>query len=981
MKILSILLNNLNSLRGEHCVDLTAEPLASAGLFAITGSTGSGKTTLLDAITLALYGKAARYGKLANPEHMMSRHCGECSAEVAFEVPSGAFRAVWQRHRSRNDPNGVLQPPKRYIYDGAGQSLTRGTKEAERMIEDLIGLDYSRFLRSALLAQGEFARFLKADPDDRAGLLESLTGTEIYSRLGTRAHEEAGRREQDLQMLEMKIGQIAILDDEKRTEIAEAIKKTNARRQELDKEIKIGSEKLTKIGSLEKERINEAQAFKEQSLLEEQKKDSKQNLEKLSRHQLSVPFTEKLADHKNSELALDSATNAREDADATESEAIEEFIEANFILHSSIEAELKEAETRADEARDIVEVQEEAASEACAWLKKHKKDAVLQEQITTLVKGISDLKNQRNTLSKEWSTWKAIASKVERGAGKRFADDIEKISTAGLQGLLDDFVEETTAHKKLIDKESSEAKKELDRSKDHLEKARQVAHFEEYLPELEDGEPCPLCGALDHPYSDDAPTASNLAKLENYVEKAEKNLERAKNEKNKLGEKIPELRTQRSGVLREFKKLVGLSKKLSEALKTCGEILPHPGKEVTLEKALEKRASAYRSQFKAEEKANSLKKEAAKEVKGAIKEAGLLEKKLEKLEPMSDEIEFEPLESKDLLEVSEAEEEHSVVEKEKNDAVKVASLRRMDEKSARDKLKKTERPLKAAIKKSEFKTLDVLRAARLDPAEVKKFEKLKKDLENREVQGKALLKQARQEIKKLLVEGVLENKKAEDFKTRQQKLRLERDEVLKHLATCQNQIKEDEKNRKRKKEQEKELVENREALKVWRHLKELIGSHNGKKFRLYAQAISLDILTRHANSHLQRLSDRYLICREKGVDLDLEIEDLHQAGTRRPMASLSGGESFLASLALALGLSDLAGRTVRIDSLFIDEGFGSLDQDTLEIAIDALESLLQQEKTIGVISHVPLLKERIATQIVVKKEAGGVSTIRVVSNC
>ena len=181
-------------------------------------------------------------------------------------------------------------------------------------------------------------------------------------------------------------------------------------------------------------------------------------------------------------------------------------------------------------------------------------------------------------------------------------------------------------------------------------------------------------------------------------------------------------------------------------------------------------------------------------------------------------------------------------------------------------------------------------------------------------------------------------------------------------------------------EEEHELVENREALKVWRHLKELIGSHDGKKFRLYAQAISLDILTRHANSHLQRLSDRYLIRREKGVDLNLEIEDLHQAGTRRPMASLSGGESFIASLALALGLSDLAGRTVRIDSLFIDEGFGSLDQDTLEIAIDALESLLQQEKTIGVISHVPLLKERIATQIVVEKEAGGVSSVRVVSN-
>ena len=97
------------------------------------------------------------------------------------------------------------------------------------------------------------------------------------------------------------------------------------------------------------------------------------------------------------------------------------------------------------------------------------------------------------------------------------------------------------------------------------------------------------------------------------------------------------------------------------------------------------------------------------------------------------------------------------------------------------------------------------------------------------------------------------------------------------------------------------------------------------------------------------------------------------------MASLSGGESFLVSLALALGLSDLAGRTVRIDSLFVDEGFGTLDPETLEIAIAALETLRQDHKTVGVISHVSLLKERISTQIVVEKLAGGVSQIRIVS--
>ena len=97
------------------------------------------------------------------------------------------------------------------------------------------------------------------------------------------------------------------------------------------------------------------------------------------------------------------------------------------------------------------------------------------------------------------------------------------------------------------------------------------------------------------------------------------------------------------------------------------------------------------------------------------------------------------------------------------------------------------------------------------------------------------------------------------------------------------------------------------------------------------------------------------------------------------MASLSGGESFLASLALALGLSDIAGRKVRIESLFIDEGFGSLDSDTLDLAISALETLRQDNKTVGVISHVDLLKERIATQIIVEKQSGGTSCFRIAS--
>jgi DNA repair protein SbcC/Rad50 len=165
----------------------------------------------------------------------------------------------------------------------------------------------------------------------------------------------------------------------------------------------------------------------------------------------------------------------------------------------------------------------------------------------------------------------------------------------------------------------------------------------------------------------------------------------------------------------------------------------------------------------------------------------------------------------------------------------------------------------------------------------------------------------------------------------------------------------------------------------WNQLCTLIGSADGKKFSRFAQGLTLARLTELANRHLQKLSDRYLILKSAEKDLELQIVDHYQADMVRPMATLSGGESFLVSLSLALGLSDLAGRKVQIRSLFIDEGFGTLDADTLDIAITALENLEASGKMIGIISHVEALKDRIGVQIEIRKEAGGYSRIRLKS--
>jgi exonuclease SbcC len=167
----------------------------------------------------------------------------------------------------------------------------------------------------------------------------------------------------------------------------------------------------------------------------------------------------------------------------------------------------------------------------------------------------------------------------------------------------------------------------------------------------------------------------------------------------------------------------------------------------------------------------------------------------------------------------------------------------------------------------------------------------------------------------------------------------------------------------------------------WDRLRELIGSADGSAFARFAQGLTLERLTGLANRHLGQLNPRYRVRRASGQaadDLELEIVDHYQADTARPMRSLSGGESFLVSLSLALGLSELASGSTAIESIFIDEGFGTLDADSLEVAMAALENLQAGGKTIGVISHVPAMQERIACQIRVIKESGGCSRVEVV---
>jgi exonuclease SbcC len=177
-----------------------------------------------------------------------------------------------------------------------------------------------------------------------------------------------------------------------------------------------------------------------------------------------------------------------------------------------------------------------------------------------------------------------------------------------------------------------------------------------------------------------------------------------------------------------------------------------------------------------------------------------------------------------------------------------------------------------------------------------------------------------------------------------------------------------------------EIERQQEAEQRWGKLSELIGSSDGKKFRNYAQQFTLDVLLGYANAHLGQLARRYRLERVSfagAPSLALMVRDQDMGGEVRSVNSLSGGESFLVSLALALGLASLSSNRVRVESLFIDEGFGSLDSETLGVAMDALDALQSMGRKVGVISHVQEMTERIATKVLVRPAGGGSSAVLV----
>ena len=933
MRLLAVRLQNLNSLSGTHEVRFDAVPLSAAGVFLITGPTGAGKSTLLDAMTLALYGRAARYGN-DRADEMMSRHTAECLAEVDFETGGETLRAIWRLRRARGKADGKLQPVERRLANATtGVILAEKAAEMDRIIEEKTGLDVQRFLRSVLLAQGQFAAFLKAKPNERAELLEKITGTEIYSDLSVLAFETHKAKDEAARTLKDRLGAMTVLDDAGRANLESSLVEARAAAERLHTESQAA--------------MQQQHAQREHAVIvaEITQLTAAHHVLKLSQEGFSAEVAKSRAATEEAKQLRAKREPVWEQAAgmAAQSEQFEKQLGESRAMYQTWAKEQKEAAARREATEKALAAHLETTQALEAWLKQNAGDAELGDRLPKLREAVRE--------------WRAAFEKLSEGR-KRHAEaqtlqqNLTKAETVA--AALTKQGTEGTAKAKRERAELERLTQALEAQKELTRHAEKVAGFDEQRHDLKPGEACPLCGALEHPFAhgeanfeSQLQSARKLLKgLEQQREKANRDLvalerELAKNEAEVVAEqkriaetkkRVSELEAPADGVLEEWS---AEEEQKRKAVPLGGQTSPQDAeREIG---ALEKRAAMF-----AKKRDEAVQKRSERQkIEGDIQ---LARQELAAKTQRLDELKTE-----------------GVTLRAKADALKAQLSELLGGKTLSEDRQLHEGNVATAEKswreaEAKHNALQTQSAATV--AKLEQLEARRQPFAGQSVLDEDALRALETNAKRL--NGAFATKRTE-------------------LGSLEQQVRNDDEARKRRESGGAELqAAEAEALR-WGRLKELIGSADGAKFSRFAQSLTLRQLIGLANEHLKTLAERYRLMAAEGDELDLRIVDLFQANVDRPMESLSGGESFLASLALALGLSELASRHHPIDSLFIDEGFGTLDSETLEVALSALENLRARGKTIGLISHVDLLKERLTTQVRVVRGAGGTSRIEVVA--
>ncbi|MGY2365105.1 AAA family ATPase [Pseudomonas azotoformans] len=1211
MKILAIRLKNLASLAGPFEIDFTAEPLASAGLFAITGPTGAGKSTLLDALCLALFGAVPRLGdtgqakmpdadsdiSIGDPRTLLRRGTGGGYAEVDFVGVSGRrYRARWEANRARDKASGKLQNSRQSLIDlDSDQLLASQKTEYKTQLELALGLNFEQFTRAVLLAQSEFSAFLKANDNERSELLEKLTDTALYTQLGRRAFDKAKEARDAHKQLQDQATGVVPLAPEARVELdqqfdaaQQQLKTQQAQLKQLElqhtwlKELREWQERqLAATEQLQRAQAdwdNQGQQREDLSRLDQLAPQRHQFARQAELGSVLAPLAVQIQSHIQQQGELhtrqEQAQQQQASAQTALAEALKNQTDAVPLLRQAFEEQSTLAHLTKELAKRTEDQQQHES--ACAEGQAHL-TALLEKQnhVTERLQRLGTELERSAALAPLSDAWTAyrdrlqqltqIGNRLNKGqaelplleqratrAAEQFTQQREALDLlyqeAGaephavaeqiqlLASLLQDNRKQQRAFEdltrlwdnqqqleqhaanltqKLTDAQQQReqlnqtglqtkaeltvAEQTLNVTKQLLERQRlaRSASVEELREQLQDDQPCPVCGSHEHPYhqpeallqslgrhdENEEATAQKavdslkekltelrgevgglIAQQKEYLQQQEHlatqqqalqpsleahplaasllNQEAAKRsawleqQLGQLGQSIGQ-DEQRQGALLNLQQNAGrLQQQLQaaqEASQQARQLLVDQQRELTSDsERLDQELSAFASLLPAEI-LEGLRAEPAATFMQLDQQVG---QRLEQLGHQRDEL----AEQQERQQAIEKEQTHQQHRQQQLDALRqqVSELATQQQ-AAQEKLNALlgehtsaehwQQQLEQAVTQSRESETDANKQLQeIHNALVQLAADLKAQQEREhalQAEQKALVTRISEwralhpelddaglnrllayddaQVSQLRQQVQLSEKAVEQAKVllqeREQRLadhqalhngNLAAEELDSTLATLNQQLAESEKHcaelRARQSEDQRRQDANQafseqiakayDEWQRWARLNALIGSATGDTFRKIAQAYNLDLLVHHANVQLRQLVRRYRLKRG-GSMLGLLVMDTEMGDELRSVHSLSGGETFLVSLALALGLASMASSTLKIESLFIDEGFGSLDPESLQLAMDALDGLQAQGRKVAVISHVQEMHERIPVQIQVKRQGNGLSTLEV----
>ncbi len=1111
MKILSVRLQNLNSLKGEWKIDFTQPPFDQSNLFAITGPTGAGKSTLLDAICLALYHQTPRLKLLSQSSNeLMTRHTSECLAEVEFQVRDQRYRAFWSQRRSRGAVDGNLQAAKVELAKADGEILTDKSSEKLKLTEQITGLDFGRFTKSMLLAQGGFAAFLNAPANERAELLEELTGTEIYGQISMQVFEHNRQHKAALELLQAKASGMVLLDLEQRQLVQQQLADAEQQQQQLKtKQLQLApllawrQQQQQAVVQLQQAELKQQQFEQEQAM----QQSALAKLQSYQQAAVLLPLYNELQQQR-------SAVTEAQEQQQLQSRHLQQLKQQQhqqlqqgqalaLQLQQQGQQQVQQLQQQIQDLTTVLEQQPygvELTAAVAGWkplLQQRQQSVEQQNNLQTQL-----FANQTQALQQKLQQLNVQAQQMDQQLQQTtpaFAIELPELQQQLLrhntqlqtyplllkvaassqhkvqqQQKLQLEVQQKQSDSQQLQQQIATLREQFrlysDRVADKqklVQQERLIAQLSSHRDKLQPGDACPLCGSTTHP-AISSYQELNLSQTETELAALTEQLKQVEEKGKEARDTLLQLEAQQKGRYEQLEQLALDIQQQQEQWQDLLQSLPETEQQ-QLQQASLKKALLQQFQQQAEvalQQQRELEQQLLQRQKWQqqrqelVHQQQLLQQQLTQQQQQQQQLtealahnqsdlqqlefqwqqELQPFGftlpaveqqqqawqswaeqarqwqqaqqqvqqlsqqlEKALLKQQQFEQQYQSwltqlqqaglalvpasrsAAAEQDLALLVQQLSQLNielqQKSGQQqqreaqlqqlqqKLTALQQDWQQQLVQQQFGSETHFLAVLLTEQQVQQLSALKEQLAAEKIRCQSQLEQAKQQIE-ALEKQQLTAQSLEQLQQQSAELEQQLFTLLEQAGQYRQQLTSDQQQQQQQQELYQQIEQQQQLVQQWHKFNSLIGSADGAKFRRFAQGLTLLQLVDLANQQLDKLHSRYQLARKADAELELQVLDSWQADTARDTKTLSGGESFLVSLALALALSDLVSHKTRIESLFLDEGFGTLDPDTLETALAALDQLNASGKMIGIISHVEALKERIPVQIKLQKQQG-----------